>query len=318
MILSVIVPVYNLEKYIARTLDSLLSIECSFDYEIIVINDGSTDQSEKIISKYQKDNKCIKLFTIANGGVSNARNVGLSHATGKYITFVDGDDTVEADFFEVAVNKLEQNGYDFVQGNFRMIDGEKISYMQRVYSDMELDSVEDMLTKFLYPSHKIISNTVWGKVFRGDLLVNKTFDLDLKVSEDMKFIFDVIMCAKKIKLLSMLAINYFVRNSSAIHCLDVDKANNALQAIEYCKNQITNEDIIGYLDWHELKALIGLYRELVISGYSVKEVRKKIFNIKINPIKGLLDTKMKIRLILIKYTNIYKILILNKSKGGRQ
>lgn len=317
MTLSIIVPVYNLENYISRTLDSLLNIECSFDYEIIVINDGSTDQSEKIISKYQDDYKCIKLFTIANGGVSNARNFGLSRANGKYITFVDGDDTVEPDFFEAAVNELEQNGYDFVQGNFRIINGETISYAQRVHCDIELDSVEDMLVKFFYPSQKIIHNVVWDKVFRGDILVNKTFDLDLKVSEDQKFIFDVIICAKKVKLLSLFAINYFQRDSSAIHNLDIDKTNNKLQVIEYCKNQITSKDIIGYLDWHELHVLIELYSELVIGGYSVKKVRKKIFNIEVNSIKGLLDTRMKIILFFIKYTNIYKIFILNKSRRGR-
>ena len=317
MILSIIVPVYNLEKYIARTLDSLLNIECSFDYEIIVINDGSTDQSEKIISKYQKDNKCIKLFTIANGGVSNARNFGLSHAKGNYITFVDGDDTVEPNFFEAAVNELEQNGYDFVQGNFRIINGEMVSYLQRVEYDMELDSVENMLANFFHPSKKIIQNTVWGKVFRGDLLANKTFDLNLKLSEDRKFIFDVIMCAKKVKLLSLFAVNYFQHDSSAVHNLDIDKINNQLQVNEYCKNQITSKEILGYLAWWELQGLIQLYNELVISGYSVKAVRKKIFNIKINPIKDLLDTRMKMILFLIKYTNIYKIHILNRSRGGR-
>lgn len=316
MTLSIIIPVYNLENYISRTLDSLLNIECSFDYEIIVINDGSTDQSEKIISKYQDEYKCIKLFTIANRGVSNARNFGLSHSKGKYITFVDGDDTVEPNFFEVAVNELEQKGYDFVQGNFRIIDGEKISYAQRVNSDVELDSVEDMLVKLFHPSKKIIHNTVWGKVFRRDLLKNKTFDLDLKAAEDLKFIFDVIMSAKKVKLLSMFAINYFIRNSSAIHNMDVDKINNQLQVIEYCRNQIASKDIIVYLDCRKLKGLISLYNEFVISGYSVKEVRKKILNIKINPIKSLLDTKMKVILLSIKYTNIYKLYILYKNRRG--
>lgn len=316
MTLSIIIPVYNLEKYISRTLDSLLNIKCSFDYEIIVINDGSTDQSEEIINKYKKKSKCVKLFTITNGGVSNARNFGLSHAKGKYITFVDGDDTVEPNFFEVAVNELEKNRYDFVQGNFRVIGGEKISYAQRVYSDVELDSVEDMLVKFFHPSQKIIYNVVWGKVFRRDLLVNKSFDSNLKMAEDLKFIFDVIMCAKKIKLLSVIAINYFLRSSSAVHSLDVNKANNALEVIEYCKNQNTSKEIIVYLDWRELSALILLYNELVISGYSVKEVRKKIFNIKMYPLKGLLDTKMKVILFFIKYTNIYKLYILYKNRRG--
>lgn len=313
MNLSIIVPVFNLEKYISRTLDSLLNIKCSFEYEIIVVNDGSTDRSEEIIAEYQKNNKCIKLFSIENGGVSNARNFGLSHAMGKYITFVDGDDTVEADFFEVAINELEQNGYDFVQGNFRIIDGETISFAQRVYSDVELNSMDDMLASFFHPSNKKIHNTVWGKVFRGELLVNKTFDSDLKMSEDTKFMFDVIMCAKKVKLLSMFAINYFLRDSSAIHNIDIDKINNKLKVIEYCKFQISNKEIIGYLNFRELNVLLELYNELVLNGQSAKAVRKRIISVNSKSINHLLNTKMKIKLNLVKYTSyIYNCFLVNK------
>ena len=105
MKLSIIVPVYNLEDYIAATLDSLLSIHFSSNYEIVVINDGSTDGSESVIRDYQQKQSRIVLYSIKNQGVSNARNVGISKATGEYITFVDGDDTVEPDFFEKAVHE---------------------------------------------------------------------------------------------------------------------------------------------------------------------------------------------------------------------
>ncbi len=315
MTLSIIVPVYNLEKYISRTLDSLLNIECSFDYEIIVINDGSTDLSEKIISKYQDEYECIKLFTIANRGVSNARNTGLSHAMGKYITFVDGDDTVEPTFFETAVNELNQNGYDFVQGNFRIINGETITYPQRVDHDMEIDSVEDMLAYFFHPSKKIIYNVVWGKVFRGDKLVNKTFDVDLEMSEDTKFIFDVIMCANKVKLLSTFVINYFLRNSSAVHNINMYKINNKLQVIEYCKSRTASKDIMAYLDCSKLNLLLELYNELVVSGLSTEEVKRRVFNIESNSIKNLLDIRTKIKLFLIKHiSNIYNLFILYKKE----
>lgn len=313
MTLSIIVPVYNLEMYISRTLDSLLNITCSFDYEIIVVNDGSTDRSEEIIAEYQKNNKCIKLFSIENGGVSSARNFGLSHAMGKYITFVDGDDTVEAGFFEVAINELEHNGYDFVQGNFRIINDELVSYPTIVDHDMELDSSEDMLDKFFHPGKKIIYNVVWGKVFRGELLVNKTFDSDLKMSEDTKFMFDVIRCSRKIKLLSVFAVNYFLHDSSAIHNIDIDKINNKLKVIEYCKNQSTSKDIKDYLDLRELNVLLELYNELVISGHSAKAVRKRIISVNSKSIKHLLNTKMKIKLNLVKYTSyIYNCFLINK------
>ena len=91
--LSIVVPVYNIEPYLAKCLDSLISENAS-GYEIIVVNDGSTDNSRGIIEDYQKRTDRICLLNMENGGVSNARNVGLAHASGDYITFVDGDDTV--------------------------------------------------------------------------------------------------------------------------------------------------------------------------------------------------------------------------------
>ena len=164
MKLSIIVPVYNLEDYIAATLDSLLSIHFSSNYEIVVINDGSTDGSESVIRDYQQKQSRIVLYSIKNQGVSNARNVGISKATGEYITFVDGDDTVEPDFFEKAVQELDRDGYDFVQGNFRIIDSSNASYMQFVSEDTVISEREIMLDK-LFGLEKLIHNAVWGKVY---------------------------------------------------------------------------------------------------------------------------------------------------------
>ena len=147
MKLSVIVPVYNLENYIATTLESLLSIRFSFDYEIIVINDGSVDGSESIIHDYQKKYGQITLYFIEHQGVSIARNLGLSKARGVYIIFVDGDDTVEPDFFEKAIQELDEGGYDFVQGNHRRIDGYNISYDQFVSKDMVITEKDIMHEK---------------------------------------------------------------------------------------------------------------------------------------------------------------------------
>ena len=114
MKLSIIVPVYNLENYVSKTLDSLLSIRFSHDYEIIVVNDGSTDGSEAVIRDYQEKTDKIRLFTTENHGLPGARNYGVGKAIGDYITFFDGDDTVDPDFYEKAVAELDRGGYDFV------------------------------------------------------------------------------------------------------------------------------------------------------------------------------------------------------------
>ena len=96
--ISVIIPVYNVEKYLVKCLDSLLNQEFS-DYEIIVVNDGSPDNSQSIIDSYvERYPKIVKSYIKENGGQGSARNLGISKAKGEYICFVDSDDFVESDF----------------------------------------------------------------------------------------------------------------------------------------------------------------------------------------------------------------------------
>ena len=234
MKLSIIVPVYNLENYIATTLDSLLSICFSDEYEIIVINDGSMDGSESVIHDYQQKYSQIVLYSIENQGVSNARNVAISKASGEYITFVDGDDTVEPDFFEKAVQELDRGGYDFVQGNYRRIDGDNTSYDQFVSEDVVITE-KDIMHEKLFGLEKLIHNHVWGKVFRAEIIKDTLFDRTIKIGEDLKFVFDVIEKSKKIKLLSCVGYNYIQRNTSAMHVADINRYIDTLKVLSYCK-----------------------------------------------------------------------------------
>ena len=109
---SVIVPVYNVEKYLARCLDSLLG-QTQPDIEILVVNDGSTDTSGRIVDEYaQKYPDRIRAFHMENEGVSAARNRGVAEAEGKYLTFVDSDDYVTVDYLELMVEAAEKNHSD--------------------------------------------------------------------------------------------------------------------------------------------------------------------------------------------------------------
>ena len=114
MKVSVIVPVYNVEKYLEKCLDSLVN-QTLKDIEIIVVNDGTKDNSQEIIDKYTKKYpKKVKGFIKENGGLSSARNYGLKYAKGEYIAFIDSDDYVELDMFEKMYNKAINNNYDIV------------------------------------------------------------------------------------------------------------------------------------------------------------------------------------------------------------
>lgn len=311
MKLSIIVPVYNLEDYIATTLDSLLSIHFSSDYEIIMINDGSTDDSESIIRGYQRSHNQIVLYSIENQGVSNARNVAISKASGEYITFVDGDDTVEPDFFEKAVRELDRGGYDFVQGNYRIIDGDNTSYEQFVLKDVVITKKDKMLEN-LFGLEKLIHNAVWGKVYRTEITRDVLFDREIRIAEDQKFVFDVIQKSKKIKLLSCVGYNYFQRNTSAMHYVNVNREIDKLKVLSYCKNSIINNSILLNIERRELLTLLDMYSMITVNGGDNRECYERLCELDIKPIQDSLNNNTRCRIFLIKHVRFIYDLILRK------
>ena len=311
MKLSIIVPVYNLENYIATTLESLLSIRFSSNYEIVVINDGSTDDSESIIRGYQRTHDQIVLYSIENQGVSNARNVAISKASGEYITFVDGDDTVEPDFFEKAVQELDRGGYDFVQGNYKIIDGDYISYKQFVSEDMIITEKDIMLEK-LFGLEKLIHNAVWGKVYRAEIIKDTLFDRAIKIAEDQKFVFDVIEKSKKIKLLSCVGYNYFQRSTSAMHDVNINRDVDKLKVLSYCKKRVGNNGILHNIERHELLTLLDMYSVIAINDGDNRECYERICKLDIKPIWDNLSNNVRLKIFLIKHARFIYDLILRK------
>ncbi len=118
--LSLIVPVYNAEKYLKKCLDSLCNQKTSYQYEIIAVNDGSTDSSLEILEEYKRENQNIRIITQKNQGISAARNIGIENAYGQYIGFVDNDDFVTENYCEVLLKKAFEKNADIVKcGHFR-------------------------------------------------------------------------------------------------------------------------------------------------------------------------------------------------------
>lgn len=315
MKLSIIVPVYNLENYIATTLESLLSICFSFDFEIIVINDGSTDGSESIIHGYQKKYGQITLYSIEHQGVSNARNIGISCAGGEYIAFVDGDDTVEPDFFERAVQELDGGGYDFVQGNYRRIDG-NTSYDQFVSEDVVITE-KDIMLENLFGLEKLIYNAVWGKVYRAEIVEDTLFDITIKIGEDLKFVFDVIEKSKKIKLLSCVGYNYLQRNTSAMHEINIYRDLDKLKVLSYCKKRVTDNSILQNIERHELLTLLDMYTVIAINGGDNREYYERICKLDIKPIRDNLSNNVRLKVFLVKHARfIYDLIIRKRHKNS--
>lgn len=181
--ISIIVPVYNVEKYLKRALDSLIQ-QTYNNLEIICINDGSTDNSYKILQEYSELDSRIIVINQKNHGVSNARNRGLSIATGKYIMFLDPDDWYELKAVEKAYNSIVTHDADIVCFGFNFTDGYKVSN-----DTSYLDALKEYEQSTITNPHYIIS-IVWNNIFSKKFLCkfNVKFYENLKYCEDIAFV----------------------------------------------------------------------------------------------------------------------------------
>ena len=317
MKLSIIVPVDNLENYVSRTLDSLLSIRFSYDYEIIVVNDGSTDGTEAIVAGYQEKTEKIRLFTIENGGVSHARNVGIRHAQGQYITFMDGDDTVEPDFYEKAVSELDAGGYDFVQGNYREVYEDRVVPIEYVKQEKVIRDRKEMLELYVCPERRQIYNSLWNKVYQGELVRQVQFNTERKNANDQEYNFDVLCIANRVKLLTDMSVDYFQRSDSIVHTLNAGKILNKMKVVEHMLEKNPYPELILPLEERRLLELQEYYFFLCQEkNPQAKEVRREILNCPIRQLWPRLAPNVRRRLLLYRFAgNLHGWYLSNKPKG---
>lgn len=231
--ISVIIPVYNVECYLSRCLESVCASRYS-DLEIICIDDGSTDSSPAILDEWAKKDRRIQVVHAENQGLSRARNTGLDLATGDYISFIDSDDYVSAYYFELLLKELlAHNAGIAICGYQRTYSSEDTSRKIPAYATTVM-SKENMLS-----SHRTKSY-VWNKLFRSDLLKAVRFRPELKI-EDAPFIFDVVLNNRPFQVVYLDAAMYFyfVRPGSLATQLD---ANAHMELQEHYAQRAQAED----------------------------------------------------------------------------
>lgn len=210
--ISVIVPVYNMENYLDLCLSSLVH-QTFKDYEIIVINDGSTDISLDIIKNYEKEfPKRFRTFSFKNQGISKTRNYGIKVARGKYITFIDSDDYVDITFLEDMYNKIKENDSDIcVCDYYTFTDKNKVSEVKLTdFEDSSIENNPQLLWK--------INSSPWNKLYKKDLFKNLKFE-DIKY-EDLLLIPKILCESKRIVKLNKCLNYYRIRENSETTTVD--------------------------------------------------------------------------------------------------
>ena len=185
--ITVIVPVYNVENYLRKCLDSIIA-QTYKNIEIIVVNDGSTDASGQICQEYTQIDNRIVYIEKENGGLSEARNVGLDKMTGSYVTFIDSDDWAELDYVEILYKKIIEYQADISVGNYYSYNEDEETYYFHIYGDSYYEKVYDNVSIFenLYESQEMKSFALisaWGKLYKAKLFDYLRFDKG-KLGED--------------------------------------------------------------------------------------------------------------------------------------
>ena len=210
MKVSVIVPVYKVEQYISKCLDSLVN-QTLEDMEIIVVNDGSPDNREKIIKDYAKKYKNIKYLKKENGGLSSARNFGLKHATGEYIGFVDSDDYVDKRMYQMMYEKALEASADLVVCDLNYVYEDK---EEKAYSNIKTDTTDiKSIMNNIYPA-------AWNKLYKKELFDNEVYFKEGVWYEDVEFIYRLLPYVNKIGVVHEHFYKYIQRENSIIRTID--------------------------------------------------------------------------------------------------
>lgn len=233
-LISVIVPVYRVENYINNCIDSIINQTYS-NLEIILVDDGSPDNSGKICDEYAEKDTRIKVIHKCNGGVSSARNVGLNNAKGEWVTFVDADDWIEDNFCHILIEKATQSGADIASCGYNRIVNNALEKINVCDKDILLNSKE-YLIKSLNPQ------TGFGfchmKLIKKECFNNIIFDENISVGEDA--LFNIMLSSRIIKavLVGKTLYNYRINSQSVVKKYDKNYVQKYLAGIYAIKKYV--------------------------------------------------------------------------------
>ena len=244
MEISIIIPVYNAQKYIKKCIESIKN-QTFKDIDIILIDDGSTDNSGSICDEYAMQDSRIRVFHKENGGVSSARNLGIEKAIGDYIMFVDADDYLKQNCLEECIKIITA---------YNKIDVLKFNFIKKT-DHIEFKHSFNINTNYLYVYNDYIKLyecvflhddlcPVWAALFKRELVKNLKFDESIKLGEDFKFFIQALLVSNNIYVDDNAYYYYYVNHNSATHYFDINKKikllEDGISVNKYIENVISS------------------------------------------------------------------------------
>ena len=280
---SVIIPVYNAEGTLRRCLDSLVGQQFS-DYELLLINDGSTDGSDAICREYANTYSCVRYFAKENGGVSSARNLGLEQAKGEYILFVDSDDYVSEDYFALLSHTLESNAVDLLMFGYRNFGGASTEWDIGVFCE---ETESGVAKRISFAACQYLFSSLWSKAFKRQIIErdNIRFSNDLAIGEDQAFIFTYAMHIRSIGSIEDHLYNVDVSDGNSLsrkartylteQLMEVNRRMYAAyQAVPHAPEAAKHYE--AALSWMTYRSVYSSCKELLKFDLSAKQRRQEI------------------------------------------
>ncbi|GAB5617076.1 hypothetical protein JCM31739_19010 [Faecalimonas canis] len=258
-LVSIVIPVYNVEDYLKRCIESVIQ-QTYKNLEIIIVDDGATDDSPIICDEYASKDERIKVIHKINGGLSDARNVGYSESRGEYIFFLDSDDWLEKNTIEILYEALLRYDADIVVANyyyqyeFHCVSANVIEEVQ-VYNRKQ--AMEELLR------NDLIKNFAWGKLYKRELLEEYAFPVG-KLFEDTYWTHLIFNQAQKIVLVKEELVYYFQRSTSISYVFDIKKLHildGYKERREFVKKEYP--ELLYLIDETMISLMINLYMDSI-------------------------------------------------------
>lgn len=298
---SVIIPIYNTEKYLTRCINSIIN-QTYKKMELILVDDGSTDDSKKICDKFARDYEMIKVVHQKNRGVSAARNVGLKLASNEYIVFVDSDDWIERETLENLYNVIKHNETDCIVFNL------KEQVLKKIENKNQTQTWEEEIEKLIITER---INSPVNKVYRNSIIKNNNikFDEEVSIGEDLLFNIEYFTSSKKIYILNKELYHYEVSNNKSLsRKYKEDKYEQLMYVNDRIKkitNSLESTKIKRAILYVKLKSICSCILELFHENCKYSTQKKVNFIKKIRKENGIIVVKninLKIFLISLFYS----------------
>lgn len=252
-LVSVIIPVYKVEKYLNRCVDSIIN-QTYKNIEVILVDDGSPDKCGEICDEYAKNDERIVVIHKENGGVSQARNVGVAACHGEYVSFVDSDDYVSSDYIEHLYKLIVESGAEVAIGNFRKTTGEELSSDDKTKIQVKTVTGKEACIIMLNTMHFMQFVTPWGKLYKKELFLNNPFPGGIR-HEDEAILYKIYYSIEKVVYSNKVIYGYYDNPTGYL--------NKSGKEFKYDLLFVMNERVKFFEDRGEAKLARLSYKRLI-------------------------------------------------------